>query len=762
LERDVIRDKFNGKDFTISPYGTRLAFIEAKWRGIKLLGIPSEEVLLRLSEGQRTTPALAFSPDGKRLAGGQGERDNDLLIWDVPQGVVAARLGGNSRLVTAVAYSPDGKIIAAGEDRSVTDPACPIRLWDATSHKLIGVLKGHTSRLWSLSFSRDGQKLASSSLDQTVRVWDLATQSQIVTIAHASGEVHFSPDGKQLLGRSGDELICWDPTNGRQVRSLGKGGGWIQRFSFSPDGKRLLIASSSRALRLLDVSSGKETLAYPGHRDVVKKVAFAPDGRTLITYGGDFVARLWDVPSGKEKKHFNVNPHPRGEFVRAGPMALSPDGKTLALGTLGITFLDLDSGQTKRVAADVIGNGFALAFSPDSKTFTHTGAGLNSGIRLWSLAEQKDRITLNAHAGKKEWISTESSVAFSPDGQLVAVGDGISRIYFWDPSTGELVREILVKGQGTGDLAFSPDGALLASSETVRKAPRGSSPEPGVFLRETATGTLVRRLSDAGGGQRKSDPPHAVTYSRDGRTIATAEGKSVRLWDAWTGEPLLTLEGHRGEVYSVAFSPDGKSLASGSEDTTALLWDVADILTRPQPKAPLRTEPGRLWDELASEDAARAYQAINELTAAKDAAVALLAERLQPAAAPNPAAVKKLLTDLGSDRFAQREKATRELQQLGSAVESALRDRLTKDPSMEERRRLDDLLKKIRTRTLPQEALRGVRAVQVFERVGSDEARRQLDRLAGGVSSPLTQAARAALDRLAAPKRGTADGPGGR
>jgi hypothetical protein len=396
-----------------------------------------------------------------------------------------------------------------------------------------------------------------------------------------------------------------------------------------------------------------------------------------------------------------------------------------------------------------------LAFSPDGKTLTHAGIRKDPGIYLWSLERKGDYLVLKGKLNEKGIAPSETSIAFSPDGELLVVGDNEFGLHFWDPASGELIRHAEANGAVTLNLAFSPDGNVLASSElTLLGAGAERKGQPGVYLREVASGgAIIRKLSG---------PANCVTFSRDGRTIATAEGKSVKLWDAWTGEALLTLEGHRGEVYSVAFAPDGKSLASGSADTTALLWDVADILTRPRPKAPLQTEPGRLWEELASKNPARAYAAIQELTAAGAAAVKLLAGRVQPAVAPDAAAVKKWLADLGSERFANREKARAALHRLGKAVETALRDRLAKNPAAEERARLEDLLKEIGTRTLNDETLRGIRAVQVLERIGSKEAQSLLVCLAGGAPAPLTQAARAARDRLVVPKRGTADGPGGR
>src|SRR5262249_17684104 len=215
----------------------------------------------------------------------------------------------------------------------------------------------------------------------------------------------------------------------------------------------------------------------------------------------------------------------------------------------------------------------------------------------------------------------------------------------------------------------------------------------------------------------------------------------IRLWDAWSGKELGRLAGHRGWVMAIAFSPDGRRLVSGSTDTTALVWDVARYTRRENARARLSAgEVRSAWDDLAG-DAAGAYRAIGALAAAPDQAVPFLAERVKPAAAPDPKRVARLLARLDSARFADREQATRELEKLGRLVEPALRQTLAGRPSLEARRRIERLLKK-----LDLGEVRAVRVVEVLEHASTPAARRLLAELAGGVpEARQTREAKAAL-----------------
>ncbi len=216
---------------------------------------------------------------------------------------------------------------------------------------------------------------------------------------------------------------------------------------------------------------------------------------------------------------------------------------------------------------------------------------------------------------------------------------------------------------------------------------------------------------------------------------------------ALDGKPLLS-GGHIGDILCAAISPDGKTIASGSSDTTILLWDAHDLLPHTPATHPTAKDLDGLWDDLKADDPPTAYKAVLALLGAPDQAAALLKERVTPAPKPDADKVKALLAQLDANDFETREAASRDLSRLGEAVEPELRAVMDGSRSAEARRRCEPLLDAIRKGTLDADGLRGLRAVGVLERLGSADARGVLKALADGAPGRLSREAKLSLDRL--------------
>jgi hypothetical protein len=317
---------------------------------------------------------------------------------------------------------------------------------------------------------------------------------------------------------------------------------------------------------------------------------------------------------------------------------------------------------------------------------------------------------------------------------------GNSLLCLYDVASGKEVGQITDPSGGATSLRFSPDGRTLAAWHSKQ----GKSV---LIFWETATGKERARLVEEEGFHGG-----ALAFSPDGRTLASSyPDNRVCLWEVATGRKRHCLEGHRGPISSLCWSADAKRLLSGSYDTSILVWDMTQA-AHDRPRANVHLTPKELealWTQLAGNDAALAYTAEAKLTAAPQDSLAFLKEHLPPApAAHEDKRITQLVGDLDADDFAVREKAIEGLQKLGEPAEPALRRALKGQPPLEVKRRIEQLLEKLR---MPPERLQALRALEVLERLDTAESRQLLKELTDGAPDAwLTHEVKAINWRLAA------------
>jgi WD40 repeat protein len=757
--------------------------------------------------------SLVFSPDGKTVA--SAGDDGTAQLWEAATGKEVRRLGGDVSWLQGVAYTPDGKtLIAAGSDTS-------IHLWDVATGKEIrrlGGLGGNWVRCCALS--PDGKFLAASAGD-VLHLWDLAAGVDLRQVRRPgilAVSLAFAPDGKAVAAASSDTSVrVYEVATGREAARVAVEVPTQEPvLAYSPTGQLLAVGGADRAIHLWDVGAGKERRRLEGHRQALSAVAFAPDGRLLASAGPGDPLRLWNPAAGEEVRRLQARPD------QYRYLAFSPDGRSLAgAGVTGRIYLwDVATGKEQPASAAAPQGQFYAVLAPDGKTvftwddYTPWAPASESPIHVWEAETGKEVGRLPGIQGQVR------GVAISPDGATLAATAANGTVSLHDPRTGKELRRLpgkhhavaltaggrLVTGgleepglrlwhaatgkqlwqlRGLGGLAswyrlaVTPDGGLLAakgegrsvhvwdlatgkeryqvpvqrrlpvfafSSDGRTFATTGSLPSPGptewdeVRLWTTATGKEVRAFG------RQRVPFTALAFSPDGRTLATGGGDhAVRLWEVATGKERRQFRGHGGAIDSLSFSADGTLLASAGTDRTTLLWGVYRRPRGEAAQAPAEDlEQG--WQALAGEDAREAYEAIGRLASFPRQSVALLRRRLRPVVVPDPQALARLMAGLDSERFEERKQAVRELEGLGLAAEPALRRALAGKPSLEARRRIESLVERLEGSEWP----RAARAVEALEAMGTADARDLLQALAQGTpESRLTQEARASLERLA-------------
>lgn len=738
--------------------------------------------------------ALAFSPDSSLAA--TGTEDGFVHLWHVESGREQARWRHDPHNeVHAIQFSPDGKRIAVADfdgmvrvsdlvggqvfshsSRNADPPELAWLSADrlAIAHRKTGTVAvcdvslGRKQSIWPtglsdlkcVASSSNGERLYVSDAGGRIKCFSAAKGHKEVALEQLSngpayyrkhGLLAVSVDGKTLIADGpGTGVSMWDTATGkikRQIRDLGKfsvlaaspngrfvavhsANGTIQVrglasgaeirslparafpeniMAFSPDGRRLAETTCNRRLRIWDLATDKELHANSGHGLPIYAVVFIAGGR-IVTAAEDQTLRCWDIKSGKEidrlstrtffqplvaspgsdgvllhhdyRSVMNWRPGrelglPLGPSV-GGVVMFAADGRNMAVQSeKKLSVIEIPSG--KEIAQiPRMNNGYPSAVAPGARWAAFTEKGDFRTIQIYDLVQKRHRQPVTADSAV---ILNGHCIHFSPDGRLLIAANN-RETYVWE--------------------AFSS----LQRATIPRPAPDGSTRFPSGVI--------------------------AAAFSPDGRLIALEANGAVYLHDLPSGQTAGPFVGHRGAIFSLAFSADGSLLASAGQDATAVVWDVAKLRAK-LPKATVspatRDQLEAWWNGLASVDGKVVNQAVWSLVDRPVEALALLRAKLKPVLKSDAAEVERLITELNDAQYAVREKASRRLAALGEGARPALTVGLKSVTAPEARTRIARLLKVIDGQYAPAR-LQPLRALEVLEKIGGPKAREQLESLA--------------------------------
>lgn len=535
-----------------------------------------------------TANHAAFSPDGKLVVTCSGKSGAEL--WNTESASPVAKLGDPAASAQEATFSPDGALV-------VVRAGSEARVHAASSGELAAKLEGHEKPILDAVFSRSGARVATASVDGTLRVWDARTGKETAKLAPASvgygkpltfHSVAWAPDDRQLAVGAGDGSVrLVDPSTGAVLHTLQRHASQVETVTFSPDGRRVVSASLDSTAVVWDAQTGALVEILRGHKEGLLGAVFAGDGR-VITLSDDRTARLWDVTDGPFVRALE------GHTRSVDRLVATADGAILVSASTDKTarVWDTRTGATLAVLGDHKGPVFAVALSPDGNTVL-TGS-MDTPTRLWDARTGAVRATL---AGQDKGAN---AAAFSPDGALVATAGIEGPVSLWETATGTEKKKLTGHDKKVARVVFSGDGKRVATASwdgTARVWDVAGGAEPlvlrgaegwvtaavfspddrvlaiatdqQVHLFDAASGVLLRKL------EGHEQQVNSVVYSPDGKLVATASlDGTLRTWLAATGAPVKTFTGHTEAVMDVAFSADGGRLFSAG-DSTVRVWDVA-------------------------------------------------------------------------------------------------------------------------------------------------------------------------------------------
>jgi WD40 repeat protein len=494
--------------------------------------------------------------------------DRTIKLWDINTGQCLQTLPLKETNIIAgwsVAFSPDGSLLASGGEQAIS-------LWNISKLRLnatelthsrdtevisylrLKTLVGHKDTVSQAIFCPDGQTVISSSIDQTIKVWDIQSGQCLQTLPVLSpfvwkNSIALNPNGRTLANNSVDgQIRLWDIRSGRSLGIIQAHTISPHGLAFNPNGQILACGGHDCSLKLWDSRTGECLKTVQGSIDYIPAVVFSPNGLTIASGSAGGILSLWNVET--EQCLWQIQGHQSMIWF----VVFSPDGRSLVScsedGTDKLwNAITGDYQQTFDSAYEMLRS---VAFSPDGKKMAILKQ--RKIIGIWDVCNGEWQTTWEGHT---EYLFF---VDYSPDGLTVAISTVDGKVMLFDVSSGECRQTLQENVHPLYVVRFHPHGDLIASGGDERA----------VRLWKVTTGKCLHIL------QGHSSRITSISFDTAGELLASSahEDPIARIWNVSTGECIRTLEGHSKGVHSVSFSPDGRRLVTGSQDGMLKIWDA--------------------------------------------------------------------------------------------------------------------------------------------------------------------------------------------
>ncbi|GET39635.1 NB-ARC domain-containing protein [Microseira wollei] len=534
-------------------------------RTVRIWNITTGDCRQILTGHKSQISAVAFSPDGLYLASCDGQ---SIKIWDITTGECHQTICKALTFVWSIAFSPDGETIAGGDDKV-------IKVWDIKTGECCQILSGFTSQVWSVTFSSNGQIIAASD-KQTLKLWQINENgvNPLQTIQGYANSIW---------------SVAVSSIPDPPLPPLGKGG----------QGGIVASGGADQTISLWDISTRRCLGTLSQHQKSIRTLAFSPIPPNPPWQGGNYIPPNppWQggnyIPPNPPWQGGNyIPPNPPWQGGHGGILASGSEDKTICVWQLNKTGIADKISRENLSPIQLLGHTgcvWSLAFSPDGKILASGSS--DQTIRLWDIS---NRHCLRILSGHDSWVL---SVAFSPipahppinkaipltspgsgteggsQGGILASSSADQTIRLWDITTGKCIKTLFGHQGFIWSIAFSLDGKILASASedgtvklwNLQNLTPNSSPHQ----------TLQGHQSFVWSVAFSPIPPNLPYQGGHGGILASSSvDQTIRLWDVSEGRCIKVLEGHNSAVWSVAFTPDGKTLVSSSNDETIKFWDV--------------------------------------------------------------------------------------------------------------------------------------------------------------------------------------------